>query len=67
MPVRFRSPARGLFPVVLAAAGVLLFRNLSRISDFLTFRLLGLRPGNRFSGALRFFVYEVPKVLLLLV
>jgi uncharacterized membrane protein YraQ (UPF0718 family) len=62
-----RSPVRRLFPVVLAAAWVLLYRSLDRLADALMFGLLGLRPGNRLAEALRFFVYEVPKVLLLLV
>ena len=61
-----KSPLRWLYPVVLLAAGALMFRNLDRISDALTFGLLRMSPGARMAEAVRFFVYEVPKVLLLL-
>ncbi|WP_248345734.1 permease [Anaeromyxobacter paludicola] len=39
----------------------------SPVADGLTYRLLGLRPGTALGDAVRFFAYEVPHVLLLLV
>jgi hypothetical protein len=62
-----RRPVRWLFPVALAAAWALLFMKLGRISEALTFGLLGMSPGARMAEAVRFFIYEVPKVLLLLI
>ncbi|MCX6567021.1 MAG: permease [Candidatus Aminicenantes bacterium] len=62
-----RFPIRLIIPGALTAAWVGLFANLGRLADFLTFDLLNLRPGARFAEALRFFIFEVPKVLLLLV
>jgi len=37
------------------------------LSAFLTYRVLGLAPGTRLASAVEFFLYDVPKVLLLLV
>jgi uncharacterized membrane protein YraQ (UPF0718 family) len=45
----------------------LLYRSLSPFTNWLTFSLLPLSPGTRLSSAVSFFVYEAPKVLLLLV
>jgi uncharacterized membrane protein YraQ (UPF0718 family) len=62
-----RSPIRLMIPVILGAAWAALFANLGRLSDALAFNWLGLRPGDRLAEGFRFFIYEVPKVLLLLV
>lgn len=40
---------------------------LTAFSDWLTFGLLGLAPGTRLGEAVQFFLYDTPKVLLLLV
>jgi uncharacterized membrane protein YraQ (UPF0718 family) len=65
--------AKGLSPwatvlVGLGAAGcwLALYANLSRMARWLTYTLLGLSPATRVSAAVEFFVFEVPKVLLLL-
>jgi hypothetical protein len=67
MKLLTRSPIRFVLPVVLAAAWVGLYANLGRLADALVFGLLGMRPGGRLAEALRFFFFDVPKVLLLLV
>jgi uncharacterized protein len=44
-----------------------LYINLEMISKFVTYDILKLAVGTHFSGAVEFFVFEVPKVLMLLV
>lgn len=43
------------------------YYNLKYLSDFFIDSILKLNEGNHFTESLRFFVYEVPKVLLLLI
>lgn len=58
---------RWLIGLALAAAlWVALFSQLQPIADGLTYRLLGLDPDSALGSALNFFVYDVPKILLLL-
>ncbi|BDU76441.1 permease [Mesoterricola sediminis] len=52
-------------PPVLAA-GVALYLGLEPLARFLTARVLGLDPASRLGGAVAFFLYDAPKVLLLL-
>ncbi len=44
----------------------LVYRSLPAISRWFTYSLAGLAPGNRVTAAVEFFVYDGPKVLLLL-
>jgi uncharacterized membrane protein YraQ (UPF0718 family) len=53
--------------LILLPVWILIYLNLHRVSDGFVFGLLGLSPGARFAEALRFFLFDVPKVLLLLV
>src|SRR5664279_1613843 len=43
-----------------------LYLSLKALADWLAFRALGLAPGSRLGEAVAFFVYDGPKVLLLL-
>ena len=43
-----------------------LYLSVEPLSRFVAFRALGLAPGSRLGAATAFFLYEVPKVLLLL-
>lgn len=56
---------------VALAAGLLgwalAYRSVQPLSEVLAFRLLGLDPGTRLGRSVAFFLYDVPKVLLLLV
>ena len=52
---------------MLLPVWVLLYLNLERMADLLIYSLLGLKEGSHFTQALWFFVFEVPKVMLLLV
>ncbi|PLX13822.1 MAG: hypothetical protein C0597_11105, partial [Marinilabiliales bacterium] len=43
------------------------YKYLSLITDFIIDRIFNLQTGRHFTEALRFFIYEVPKVFLLLI
>jgi uncharacterized protein len=58
---------RVVLVVLAAVAWWLAYRALAPLSGWISTRLLGLDPGSRLEAAVRFFVYEGPKVLLLLV
>ena len=55
-----------LLPAVVAVAAVLLYSQLQRIATFTTYDLAGLTRGSHLASAVEFFIFEVPKVLLLL-
>lgn len=55
-----------LFPLLLLPVWLLLYLNLEWITDTLIFSLIGLTPKTHLTDAVWFFVFEVPKVLLLL-
>lgn len=59
---------RGLLLILagLAVVWVLLYTNLQAIADWFTYGLLSLNAETRLGEALNFFVYDVPKILLLL-
>jgi uncharacterized protein len=63
-----RTPASAGIALVAIAiiAAVTVYVQLPFISDFVTFGLLGLSRGTHLGAAIEFFVFEVPKVLLLL-
>ncbi|MBK6680281.1 MAG: permease [Ignavibacteriales bacterium] len=45
---------------------VLIYINLTTITDFIVYDLIKLEKGTHLSSSIHFFIYEVPKVLLLL-
>lgn len=55
-----------LLALAAAAAWWLLFSNLERLSDLLVYGAFGMSPARRLSSVLAFFLYEAPKVLMLL-
>jgi uncharacterized membrane protein YraQ (UPF0718 family) len=57
---------RGGLGVLVLAAWVLLYTHLSPLAYWLTYAVLPLREGTPLGSAVAFFLYEVPKVLLLL-
>ena len=62
-----RSKAACLFSgAVLLVAWWLAYDNLSVMSRFITYHILGLRQDTHFGSTVEFFIFEVPKVLLLL-
>lgn len=56
-----------LFPALLLSLWILLYLNLQKMSDFAIDDLAGMTKGLHLTETLRFFLFEVPKVLLLLV
>lgn len=73
-PVGFESAGKssGLVRyVALVLVGLLVwwlaYRHLDSLSSWLTYSVLRLEPGSHLGAALQFFIYESPKVLMLLV
>lgn len=56
-----------LLILILLIGWILLYLNLENITDLLVYNLLGLKEGKHLSESIWFFIYEVPKVMLLLV
>ena len=56
-----------LLPLMLIPAWLLLYLNLQNISNYLVDDLAGMMSGQRLTETLRFFIFEVPKVMMLLV
>ena len=55
-----------LFPLLLLPVWYLIYHNLQPMTDWIIDSELGLTKGAHFTEALRFFVFEFPKVMLLL-
>jgi uncharacterized membrane protein YraQ (UPF0718 family) len=55
-----------LFPLLLLPIWILVYHYLQPAADWLVDGVMGLTKGGRFAEAIRFFVFELPKVLLLL-
>lgn len=53
-------------PLALLPVWYLIYHNLAPISDWFINQVLGLTKGEKLTEALRFFIFEFPKVLLLL-
>ncbi len=56
-----------LIPVLLLPIWIVLYVNLESITNFLIYDLIGLEAGKHLTESIWFFVFEVPKVMLLLV
>jgi uncharacterized membrane protein YraQ (UPF0718 family) len=46
---------------------ILIYLNLNALTDFIVYEIIGLEKDTHLTNAIWFFIYEVPKVLLLLV
>ncbi|MHB8809430.1 MAG: permease [Desulfobulbaceae bacterium] len=67
-PARRASPLRGLGLGLFALTSwLLLYSQLRPLSRFLTYDLFALATGSPLGAAIEFFLYDTPKVLLLLV
>ncbi len=55
-----------LFMIPLLVLWVLIYQELAIFSHFITYTVLRLQEGNHLSGAIEFFIFETPKVLMLL-
>ena len=56
-----------LYPLILLPIWFLIYKNLQPISDFIVDDIIGMTKGSHLTETIRFFIFEVPKVLLLLV
>lgn len=56
----------GLLTTLALSLWILLYRNLASLASLLTGGIPGLDPHSKLAHAIGFFVYEVPKVLMLL-
>ncbi len=62
-----RDDRKTLLLVLLAGClWVIIYNNLQPVADLLSYRLLGLDPESHAGEAINFFLYDVPKILLLL-
>ncbi|MFO7531127.1 MAG: permease [Candidatus Limnocylindrales bacterium] len=66
--VALRRPELPFWPMVSLgiAAWLALWMLNARLAEWFTYELLGLQPGSQLGDAVGFFVYDLPKVLLLL-
>lgn len=55
-----------LIPLLLLPLWFILYLNLENLTNFLVYEIVNLSKGAHFTDAVWFFVFEVPKVLLLL-
>jgi len=53
-------------PVILLSIWVLIYSNLQRVTDWLVYTVIGMEKGTHLTESVRFFIFELPKVLLLL-
>jgi uncharacterized membrane protein YraQ (UPF0718 family) len=63
---RSRFDNRYYLPLLLLPVWLLIYFNLEHWVNYLVNNIIGLEPSTRLTEAIRFFIYEVPKVLLLL-
>ena len=56
-----------LLPIMLIPAWLILYMNLSPISEAFVKSIPGLKEGSHLTESIQFFIFEVPKVMLLLV
>ncbi len=63
-----QRPAWRIWAPVIGAAAIwlLVWGRLQPFADWLTYDLIGLAPGSRLGESVAFFLYDVPKILLLL-
>ncbi|PID86025.1 MAG: hypothetical protein CSA11_06970 [Chloroflexi bacterium] len=60
---------RWLLPALVVATAVLwllVWRQLQNLADWLTYSFIGLQPGSHLGDSINFFLYDVPKILMLL-
>ncbi len=63
----YTTKGKLLLPIILLPFWVLLYHFLQPISDFFIDDILKLTKGEHLTEAIRFFIFEYPKVLLLLI
>lgn len=56
-----------VFSLLMIPVWFLIYNNLIPITDFISYNLIGLQSGTHLTETIWFFLYEVPKVILLLI
>jgi len=64
--IQISADKRLWIPFALLPAWYLIYHNLQPLSDWLVDSVLGMEKGSHLTESIRFFVFELPKVLLLL-
>ncbi|MBI5578383.1 MAG: permease [Deltaproteobacteria bacterium] len=64
-PKKIKPPEVAVFIATLAAWW-LVYQSLLPVARYLTYDLIGLTPGSHLADAVEFFIYDTPKVLMLL-
>lgn len=59
--------SKWLLPIILLGLWILVYFNLQLVSNWLIDKIFNLPQGKHLTEALRFFIFEVPKVFMLLV
>jgi uncharacterized protein len=59
-----QNKKRLLFPFLLLLVWIILYRYLRPAADWFIYDLAGLEKGKRLTESMRFFIFELPKVLL---
>jgi len=67
IPAKKRLTGRKWWLLLSIPAWTVLYLHLEKLANLAVFGLLKMTPGSRFAETLRFFLFEVPKVLMLLV
>jgi uncharacterized membrane protein YraQ (UPF0718 family) len=62
-----RIKNKALLVFLLIPIWILIYMHLQEIADFIVFSLLRMTPEKHLTEAIRFFLFEVPKVMMLLV
>ncbi len=69
--MKFLAPSARSFRLVATAAGLVawwwLYRHLAAMAGWLTYSVAGLERGSHLGSSVEFFVYDSPKVMMLLV
>jgi len=61
-----KAVIRRLLPLLILPLWFLLYFNLLWLTDRLVFDIIGMTPGKHLTETIRFFIFEVPKVMMLL-
>lgn len=61
-----KDQGRLVVPLLLLPLWYVTYKNLQPLTDWLVFSVLQMQPGSQLTEAIRFFIFEVPKVILLL-
>jgi uncharacterized protein len=62
-----KEKTKVLIPALLLPVWLMIYLSLERLTNYIIFDIINLSGGSHLTEAIRFFIFEVPKVLLLLI